>query len=341
MTQTLSAPRATFPGTAAFEPVLRDLALTCLDVGARGGITSDLTILAPWVNAIGFEPDQTECDRLNEAARRGGHGWRSLRYIPTALGRDGESRQLHLYSKRGCSSLYEANTALARSFARQDYFHLDGTIPVETMALDVAATTYGFEEAAYLKIDIQGGELEVLQTGPRLLTDSMLAIRTEVELLPVYLNQPLFSELEQYLRQFDFVPIRFMELQHWRLGTRAKHPELAQGPIPYSRGQMVHGDVLFMRGYLTPDACAPVEPTTLIRLALLALAHEAVDYAALLLHQPHVAEHLQTRYGLTPGEVSRAITTISFRLAREYRQRVWLDRFKQAKRSVQQILNRA
>ena len=43
--------------------------VVAIDVGARGGFTRDLAPIAAAVDATGFEPDRSECDRLNEGAR--------------------------------------------------------------------------------------------------------------------------------------------------------------------------------------------------------------------------------------------------------------------------------
>ena len=103
-----------------FAPLLDALPLTCLDVGARGGFTADLLPLSPAVRAIGFEPDEEECARLNAAGGDDGP-WRSLRFIPVALGRAEETRRLNIYRKRGCSSLLTADAELAGLYGRDPY----------------------------------------------------------------------------------------------------------------------------------------------------------------------------------------------------------------------------
>ena len=106
----------TFLGSMELCRILADLPMTCLDIGARGGFTSDLLPLAPSVNAVGFEPDPEECERLNRAAAKDKGAWRTLRFIPTALGDTNGVGTLHFYRQRGCSSLLQADTTLAQSF---------------------------------------------------------------------------------------------------------------------------------------------------------------------------------------------------------------------------------
>ena len=316
---------ATFLGSRGLAQVLADLELTCLDVGARGGFTTDVLPLASSVNAIGFEPDVGECQQLNEDAARGRHPWRSLQFLPTALGRQHESQTLNLYRYRACSSLYEANVDVAEQFGRADWFDLDATFDVPTMPLDHAAERFGFADASFLKLDVQGGELDVLASGEHLLATSLLAIRTEVEFVPIYRNQPLFSDVDQYLRRFGFIPMGLVETHEWRRLSRVKHPTLDTGPIPYSRGQLVHADVLFFRdpAQLGDDGDAGIE--RLLKLAFLALAYGYVDYASAIVTRPCVAAHLRSAYGLA---VNACLSEVSHELARRYSRARWASRFR-------------
>jgi hypothetical protein len=145
----------TFAGSAALGRVLNELPMVCLDVGARLGFTADLLPLAPRVDAVGFEPDTEECVRLNAQASTGTHPWRSLRYLPTALGPAGQNQVLNLYRQRGCSSLLTADRALADRFSRGDYFELDATVPLATQPLDDVAQEHDFTNAVFLKIEFK------------------------------------------------------------------------------------------------------------------------------------------------------------------------------------------
>jgi len=311
-----AATRSTVLGSRGLARVLADLRLACLDVGARGGVTDDLLPLAPSVDAIAVEADAEECDRLNAAARRGAGPWRRVRFIPTALdGRRG-TRVLHLYRNRACSSLYQADRAVARAFAREEYFELDGSVDVPAMSLDAAAEIHDFRDAVYLKVDVQGAELDVLRSGPRLVGESLLAIRAEVAFTPVYTRQPPYAEVEAYLRAHGFVPMGFLELHHWRRYSRRKHPELAEGPLPYSRGQLVHGDALFFRDPATMPEATPSDVERLIKAAFLALAYEYVDHALAVLTRPAVARYLADRYGL---DAEPEVAAVSRHLARSHR----------------------
>lgn len=300
-------------GDFGFSPLLEALPLTCLDVGARGGFTKDLMPIAPAVRAIGFEPEQEECTKLNAEAKGEDQVWQSLSFVPVALGRAAETRRLHIYRKRGCTSLLEADAELASRFGRETYYVLDGTAEVPTTTADAAAQEYGFGDAAFFKLDVQGAELEILQGSQALLRDALVALRVEVSFLPIYRNQPLFAEIDQALRQHDFFPMKFLELHPWRRSSKAKLPALAEGSFPYSEGQMIHGDVLYLRNPESLDDTDDRAVERLLRAALLALTYGFVDHAMAIFNRTPVRAMLRDRFGV---DAESSAAKLSAHLAR-------------------------
>lgn len=313
-------------GSNVLGRMLEDLQFTCLDIGARGDVIRDLRPLAPSIDAIGFEPDQEECERLRQEAASSDHPWRSLRFLPVALGAASEARTLHLYRRRGCSSLLEANLDLARRFDRGAYFEVDGTVPLSTEPLSQAASSYQFEDAVYLKVDTQGTELEILKSGENMLRNRVVGIRTEVSFLAVYRRQPLWHEIDRYLRTLGFVPMGFLEMHSWRRGTGVKHPRLASGPIPYSRGQLVHGDILYFKDISAMPDQDERDVKQLLRAAYLALAYEYVDHAVSIFSRAAVSEYVRAQYGIDERDLVHEVGKASRHLARAHRRRRWRGR---------------
>ena len=50
----------------------------------------------------------------------------------------------------------------------------------------------------YLKLDVQGGELDALRAATRVLGD-VLAVHVEVEFIPIYLSQPPFDDVFRFI----------------------------------------------------------------------------------------------------------------------------------------------
>ena len=292
-------------GAPALAPLANKVTLTCLDIGARRGFTKDLLAIAPLVDAIGFEADEGECKRLNQQAPGQSGPWHSLRFLPVAVGPAVGAATLHLYRQRGCSSMLEADVELARVFSRADYYVLEDTVQVPVEPLDGVAVKHGFTDAAFMKIDVQGFELGVFRGARDLLAGPMTAVRSEISFAPMYKDQPLFGDIAGHLRPFGFMPMAFLELHSWRRTTRVKYPERSPGPYPYSQGQLIHGDVLFMKH---PEAMSDGNERDLlsvVRAGLLALAYEHVDHAAALLGRARVKEYLRDIHGVAADDVVR------------------------------------
>lgn len=297
------------------------LSLAALDVGARGGVNDDLAMIAPAVDYYLMEPDREEAERL----RRSGPDtrWRSFTVIEEALAADAETFVLNLYRQRGCSSKLAADRELSALFCRQDYYILDDTAQVQARALDMLVEDGALPSPDFMKIDVQGMEAEVFAGAKRVLRDSLVGVRTEVSFFPIYRDQPLFAEIDRQLRPYGFVPMRWIEFHEWRRTTRVKYPRTVLGPLPASRGQMIHGDVLYLRHPESLPAESEANRSRLARLGLVALCYDHLDHAAAAFARSGDAAWLRERIGIDPDEL---LASASRRLARRARHEARLAR---------------
>ncbi len=141
---------------------------------------------------------------------------------------------------------------------------------------------------------MQGADLDVLQGGEQVLQRSTLGVSIEVEFSPVYQGQPLFSEIDQYLRSHGFVLFDLTMDDPWCRLPRSIAP-LWSANRP---GQLLWANALYLRDLLDE---ALVEqnrhlqtPEHLLKLACIADAQDFPDYALELL------THLTLRYGDDP-----------------------------------------
>ncbi|TAN55678.1 MAG: FkbM family methyltransferase, partial [Magnetospirillum sp.] len=183
-------------------------------------------------DVVGFEPNPEALDRLNRA--KGPHET----YLPHAVG-DGRRHTLHICQEPGMTSLLAPNPdVLALFHGFPDWGRVVSTEGVETMRLDDIAETAGVE---FIKIDIQGAELMALSNGLARLSDT-LVIQTEVEFMPMYVGQPLFSEVESFLRGRGFMLHRFFPLV-----SRVVRPLLVNNDIRAGLSQLLWADAVFVR----------------------------------------------------------------------------------------------
>jgi FkbM family methyltransferase len=301
--------------TTSLERMVADHRIGAIDVGSRGGFEADLLPIAWAVDALGFEPDPEEYARL---AARDGHSWpwNSVRHVPVAVSGSGGVRKLNIPVAPQSASLFEHDVSVGKAFALPEMFTVERVVDVETMTLDDALGRYSVPAPHYLKLDIEGAELEVLSSAPRTI-EHLLVIKTEVGFLPMRKNQPLATDLDQFLRERGFQLVDFVRPAHWRRGSNISHPQLSGGRIPYSRGELAHGDFLYFKraDLIPPDAVA-----TAVRAAVLSMAHGYFDYANALLTRPAVASQLREQYRL---DVADALRSASLRFGR----RVWAEAF--------------
>ncbi len=240
------------PALAAF------LNISCqvkvVDIGASpvdGPAPYAALLAAGHAQVVGFEPNLDALAELNR--RKGPHET----YLPHAIG-DGRRHTLRHCALPGMTSLLEPNPAVLALF---DGFSAWGRV-VRTEAVDTVRLDDVPETAALdlLKIDIQGAELMVFQNAVQRLRDA-LVVHTEVEFLPMYLGQPLFSEVEAFLRGQGYALHKFDPLV-----TRDFAPML-MGNEPFAgHSQVFWADAIFVRDFTRLDRLSADQ---LLRLAVI------------------------------------------------------------------------
>ena len=202
--------------------------MNLIDVGARGGIHERWEPFHALIDVRAFEPDEAECGRLNALK----HAYR-IRYYPNALGeRDGESATLHITRAPGCSSLYEPNMGLCLQFPYGPNLEVVSGVPVTLSRMDSVCADF---KPDVLKIDTQGTELAILR-GAGALLDSAAVVELEVEFVPQYIGQPLFADVDTFMRSRGFM-LRGLKRSYWR---QKEHHSHSFG------GQLFHADVLYL-----------------------------------------------------------------------------------------------
>jgi FkbM family methyltransferase len=235
-----------------------DSRLIYVDCGARKGKLPRPFRALKTAQYIGVEADADECARLNAEARP------RHRYIQAFLGRSAETRMFRMTRNPACASLLEPNHEFLAQFREiAEGFQVERHSSVQTVALDECLAANGVDRADFLELDVQGGELEVLTGADRTL-NATLGIETEVEFAPMYVDQPLFADIDRFLRGRGF---QLFDLSRYHV--RRSNPGGAS-----TRGQLLWGHALYLRDYrgLAPELAA--------RLAMVATVLELPDLAA-------------------------------------------------------------
>lgn len=204
----------------------------------------DSLVAAGIASVVGFEPVQKECDLLNEK-----YSDSAYKFLPYFIG-DGERQKFYLTNFSATSSLYEPNNQFLKLF--NDLDELTTTVSVETVQTykldDIPEIDFPVD---YIKIDVQGAELQVFSNAVQRILPNVTVIHSEVEWVPLYKHQPLFAEVEMFLRSQDFGVFKV-----FGAGTRPiKLPHSHNFSSSYFN-QWLWSDVLFIRNLLSVDTLA-------------------------------------------------------------------------------------
>ena len=217
--------------------------------------------------AMSLGEDKDPYSRLNRSARPG------CTYLPHALG-DGTEQILYECNAPMTSSLLEPNEALLAMFhGIPELTRVVRKHRLRTVRLDDVPQAKGTD---YLKLDVQGAELMVLGGALAMLRD-VLVVHTEVEFLPMYKNQPLFADIDAFLRGQGFV-------LHRIAGTKGASHRIPGIEVELSGtvNQMIWGEAVYARDFMALDR---LSRAALLKLA--AILHEnygSHDLAAVVLH---------------------------------------------------------
>ena len=269
---------------------LDQLHITICNVGSRKlGSHDDYTslgwdIFAPRLTIYGFDADADACDEANAELEARQINW-TEKHIPLALANSVGESTLYVTKHPMCSSLYPPNEPyLARFGGLPELVNLDFTLEIETTTLDAFCQTEGINEIDFLQVDVQGADLQVLEGASEILKRSILGVQIEVEFSHLYAKQPLFADVDAYLRDKDFT--LFDLATSYRVRARS--------PI-HSRvraGQLLWADAFYFRDLIREDISTNLKTLEQIfKLACIADIMDFPDYALELL------EYLTLQYG--------------------------------------------
>lgn len=300
-----------------------DMRLVVVDVGARGG--AELSGWSPVLSRVdlhGFEPDEQACRDLEATVPNDGARYR---YHPVALDRHaGSGRGLYVTNNRWCSSFYPPNHRMLNRLKQYDRdgklggigqdFAVEETVHPDTTTLDAFWADVKPSDLDFIKLDVQGAELDILEGGAAALgrTSGLLV---EVEFVPLYEGQPLFADVDRFLRRqgFHFFAFHFTHTGHF--AGRRHSPVTCEEPASHRfarqvGGQWVSADALYLRDPIADD----VQPSSAdelwrwVRLAILSDLHDQTEFAFEL--AGWAAGHAQ-RLGLPEAAALKAAASLA------------------------------
>ncbi len=174
--------------------------LTVVDVGARAGFEPHWLFYGDQAKLIGFEPDEKECKRLNKQMFNSGNS-----IFPVALHQNRGKKTFYITSYHlSSSSFYQPDMEFCKRFPDEANLVVEKTIEIDTIDFDSFANENHISSVDFIKLDTEGSELDILKGAVRSLRKSVIGVSVEVEFLPVHKDQPVFSEVDPFMRQNGF-----------------------------------------------------------------------------------------------------------------------------------------
>ncbi|MCM8530830.1 MAG: FkbM family methyltransferase [Lentisphaeraceae bacterium] len=275
--------------------------ITVIDCGARGALEKSRwkDWLAP-VTIYGFDADNEECNIIKAQEKTNNITYKA---IPSCLSNSSKDNvPFYITANPGGNSLYKPNEKFAKRLkhiennkvcSHYDNVRLSKIEPINTSTLDEWAKNENIHSIDFIKLDLQGAELNTLQGAEELLTNC-LAIEVEVEFVHMYFNQPLFADVDIYLRSQDFVFYNFLYTHGGHYAGRVDSPITIKAPPNFpSHTQKIYGQLLSADAYYMRDVIADNTDTDLLQLLKLICFSEIngqVEYSFELLS--HCFENL-------------------------------------------------
>lgn len=212
-----------------------------VDVGANpidGDPPYKALMLSGGCAVLGFEPQAKALEQLLRAKGP------NERYLPQALG-DGAIHTLHVCRAPGMTSLFPPDPSTLGLFdilkPAGDVFE---ELSIQTTRLDDIPD---IENLDFLKMDVQGAELMVLQNGRNKLNNAVVA-QLEVSFVTLYQNQPAFGEVDTEMRAQGFIPHCFAAVKQWPIS-----PCVIGGDPRKPLNQLLEADLVYVRDFSKPD----------------------------------------------------------------------------------------
>jgi FkbM family methyltransferase len=211
--------------------------ITILDVGAALLEAPDYQGLidAGVGRLFAFEPDAAACARLNEE-------YGEPHRVFDCFAGDGQIATFHETNWGPTGSLYAPNSPLLEKFQNlAEVVTPVAAHEIKTVRIDDIAE---IDDVDFIKIDVQGAELKVLRHALRAVSTSVF-IQAEVEFVELYAGQPLFADVDVFLRSRGFTFHAFAGF-----GSRAFKPLAPQGNVNAGFRQTLWADAIYARDWM-------------------------------------------------------------------------------------------
>jgi FkbM family methyltransferase len=137
------------------------------------------------------------------------------------------------------TSLYKPNLNFINTLCYgESDFKIDQVVEIECDTLDNVLLKNSIK-IDYIKLDTQGSELDILKGGASAIDKNIFAIELEVEFNEFYKNQPVFADVDIYLRRKKYILMDIGNMLH----VKGKNTVGIGGQTSF----LISGDALYFK----------------------------------------------------------------------------------------------
>jgi FkbM family methyltransferase len=195
----------------AVKAILGDQQFVLLDIGASGGHQARWKYFKSSIKYWLVEPDQRSVEILMSDSSMALES--KTRVITKVLWNEVGSVTLNLCNDPRQTSVFQPNMDLLSRYPFINNYQVESQVTLECSTLD---QIFGPSDSNidFIKLDVQGSELPILSAGLKTL-EKVLALEVEVEFRQMYKDQPLFSDVFDFLTGHGFEFLDFVHINRW------------------------------------------------------------------------------------------------------------------------------
>lgn len=214
--------------------------VTLVDVGCRGGLPHIWRDIQQYMKVIGFEPDEEEYKSLLLCKPD------NFVYFNKALFNKKSDVEFFVNNNQQTSSLLPVNETYFRRFSYISRVRTVDRIRIQTDTLDNQLLEGDIDDIDFIKLDTQGSELYIMEGAVDIISKSVLGIEVEVEFLPLYEEQPLFCDVDSFLRKQGF-ELFDLNIRKWNRENILLDEAKLGINMENTKGQIVYADAIYFR----------------------------------------------------------------------------------------------